>query len=308
MKFDTPATTNPIDQLKVVGQPLDRIDGRLKTTGTAPYAYEQHDACPEPAYGYVLGAGHRQGTHHRHGAERGQGRAGACWHRHRRECRQARQGQVQHGQAAGRPAGRPLPPGDRVVVAETFEQARAAALVIRWITRTEGRFDLARRQDLRLVAPTAARAAAHRTRPHRATSRPPSRPRRSSLTRPTPRPTSHAMMEPHASIAAWDGDSLTGLDLQPDDRLGPPPTWPRRSACHKEKVRLISPFIGGGFGGKLFLRADAVLAASAPARPAAGEGGAAAAADDEQHHAPARDHPAHPHGRDAGRQDHRDRA
>ena len=29
----------------------------------------------------------------------------------------------------------------------------------------------------------------------------------------------------------------------------------------KEKVRLVSPFIGGGFGGKLFLRADAVLAA-----------------------------------------------
>jgi len=25
MKFDTPATTNPIDQLKVIGQPVDRI-------------------------------------------------------------------------------------------------------------------------------------------------------------------------------------------------------------------------------------------------------------------------------------------
>jgi xanthine dehydrogenase YagR molybdenum-binding subunit len=29
----------------------------------------------------------------------------------------------------------------------------------------------------------------------------------------------------------------------------------------KEKIRFLSPFIGGGFGGKLFLRADAVLAA-----------------------------------------------
>ena len=36
MKFDTPATTNPIDQLKVVGKSPDRIDGKLKTTGTAP--------------------------------------------------------------------------------------------------------------------------------------------------------------------------------------------------------------------------------------------------------------------------------
>ena len=27
MKFETPATTNPIDQLKVVGKPIDRFDG-----------------------------------------------------------------------------------------------------------------------------------------------------------------------------------------------------------------------------------------------------------------------------------------
>ena len=56
MKFTTPATTNPIDQLKVVGKPTDRIDGPLKTTGTAPYAYEQHAVAPDAAYGYVVGA------------------------------------------------------------------------------------------------------------------------------------------------------------------------------------------------------------------------------------------------------------
>src|SRR5213075_1460332 len=56
MKFDTPATTNPIDQLKVIGKPTDRIDGPLKTTGTAPYAYERHDVAPNQAYGYVIGS------------------------------------------------------------------------------------------------------------------------------------------------------------------------------------------------------------------------------------------------------------
>src|SRR5215204_3876326 len=56
MRFDTPATTNPIDQLKVVGKPLDRIDGPLKTTGTATYAYEQHAAAPDAAYGYIVGS------------------------------------------------------------------------------------------------------------------------------------------------------------------------------------------------------------------------------------------------------------
>ena len=61
MKFETPATTNPIDQLKVVGKPVDRIDGPLKTTGTAPYAYERHDAVANPAYGYVVGSGIAKG-------------------------------------------------------------------------------------------------------------------------------------------------------------------------------------------------------------------------------------------------------
>src|ERR1700710_1638047 len=56
MKFDTPATTNPIDQLKDIGKPLDRIDGPLKTTGTAPYAYECHDAVPNQGYGFITGA------------------------------------------------------------------------------------------------------------------------------------------------------------------------------------------------------------------------------------------------------------
>ena len=56
MKFDTPAGANPIDQMKVVGKPHARIDGPLKTTGTAPYAYEWQDVVAKPAYGYVVGA------------------------------------------------------------------------------------------------------------------------------------------------------------------------------------------------------------------------------------------------------------
>ena len=68
------------------------------------------------------------------------------------------------------------------------------------------------------------------------------------------------MMEPHASIAAWNGDKLTiwtssqMIDWCTTDMA-------KTLGIAKEKVRLISPFIGGGFGGKLFLRADALLAA-----------------------------------------------
>ena len=61
MKFDTPATTNPIDHLKVIGHPTNRVDGPLKTTGNATYAYEWHDVFSAPAYGYVLGAGIAKG-------------------------------------------------------------------------------------------------------------------------------------------------------------------------------------------------------------------------------------------------------
>ena len=56
MKFDTPAGRNPIDELKVVGKPTDRIDGPFKTTGRAQYAYDWYDPKSKAAYGYVIGA------------------------------------------------------------------------------------------------------------------------------------------------------------------------------------------------------------------------------------------------------------
>src|SRR3954469_10746007 len=56
MKFDTPAGANPIDQLKVIGKATERIEGPLKTSGRAPYAYERHDVVKNPAYGYIVGA------------------------------------------------------------------------------------------------------------------------------------------------------------------------------------------------------------------------------------------------------------
>ena len=71
---------------------------------------------------------------------------------------------------------------------------------------------------------------------------------------------SHSMMEPHATIAAWNGDRVSVwtsnqmIDWTTGDlatTLGMP----------KDKVHLMSPYIGGGFGGKLFLRADTLLAA-----------------------------------------------
>jgi xanthine dehydrogenase YagR molybdenum-binding subunit len=67
-------------------------------------------------------------------------------------------------------------------------------------------------------------------------------------------------MEPHASVAAWDGDKLTVWTANQMINWGVQ-DMARTLGIPKENVRLVSPYIGGGFGGKLFLRADAVLAA-----------------------------------------------
>jgi hypothetical protein len=94
MKFDTPATSNPIDQLKIIGHPTSRIDGPLKTTGTAIYAYEWHDAFSTPTYGYVVGARHRQGANC---VDRPNPRESCLWrhqHRYRGERRKAWKGKI----------------------------------------------------------------------------------------------------------------------------------------------------------------------------------------------------------------------
>jgi xanthine dehydrogenase YagR molybdenum-binding subunit len=73
---------------------------------------------------------------------------------------------------------------------------------------------------------------------------------------------SHAMMEPHATLAMWDGDRLilhTANQMLNQGQQVVATTL----KIPVENIRLISPFIGGGFGGKLWVNADAILAAIA---------------------------------------------
>ncbi len=71
---------------------------------------------------------------------------------------------------------------------------------------------------------------------------------------------SHAMMEPHATIAAWQGDKLTLWTSNQMIHWGKEDIA-KTLGISAENVRLDSPYIGGGFGVKLFVRADAALAA-----------------------------------------------
>lgn len=71
-----------------------------------------------------------------------------------------------------------------------------------------------------------------------------------------------AAMEPHATTAEWDGEKLTvhmSIQILGDARQG----FANTLGIAKEDVRIVSPFIGGGFGSKLGIHNEAVLAALA---------------------------------------------
>src|SRR3954468_12481983 len=55
MEMNSPVGPNALDSPGVVGKPLDRVDGPLKVTGGARYAYEGQQG-PATTYGFVVEA------------------------------------------------------------------------------------------------------------------------------------------------------------------------------------------------------------------------------------------------------------
>jgi xanthine dehydrogenase YagR molybdenum-binding subunit len=259
MKFDTPATTNPIDHLKIIGHSTSRIDGRLKTTGRATYAHEWHDVFSTPAYGYIVGSAIAKGRISAMDLSRATTASGVIAIVTADNAGNLGKGKYNTAKLLGGPEIDHYHQAVALVVAETFEQARSAAELIKVAyDEAKGSFDLAGSRNGAKTAPESeggkpetsvgdfagAFAAA---------------PVQLDATYTTP-DQAHAMMEPHASIAAWSGDKLT---LWTSNQMI---AWTTGDVAKtlgipKEDVHLLSPFIGGGFGGKLFLRADAVLAA-----------------------------------------------
>jgi xanthine dehydrogenase YagR molybdenum-binding subunit len=259
MKFDTPATTNPIDQLKVIGRPTDRIDGPMKTSGTAPYAFERHDAVPDAAYGHVVGSAIAKGRIAKIDLADAKAAPGVLAIVTADNAGTLGKGDYNTAKLLGGPEIQHYHQAVAVVVAGTFEQARAAAQRIRIdYERAEGAFDLAAAKDSAIV-PKPTQGSPPDTAVGDFGSAFAAAPVQLDETYTTP-DQGHAMMEPHASIAAWDGDALTlwTSNQMIDWGVG---DVAKTLGIPKEKVRLISPFIGGGFGGKLFVRADALLAA-----------------------------------------------
>jgi xanthine dehydrogenase YagR molybdenum-binding subunit len=264
MQMNTPIGTNVLDveaRQGPVGKPMDRVDGKLKVSGGARYAYEWAQG-PATAYGYVveasIGKGRIKSIDTRL-ASRSPGVVLVLTYHNAPE-----QGSGNHHEA------HPVLTGPEVsyfgepvafVVAETFEQARAAAYLVRVsYDQSPGTYTL--RDGL----------ADART-PHGDGVAPPdttvgdfpgafsAAPVQLDVTYTTPLQ-SHAMMEPHATIAMWDGDKLilhTSNQMLNQGQAA----IARTLKMPVENVRLLSPFIGGGFGGKLWVNADAILAAIA---------------------------------------------
>jgi xanthine dehydrogenase YagR molybdenum-binding subunit len=261
MQFDKPATTNPIDQLKVVGQPIPRIDGELKTTGRAIYAYEWHDENIRYAYGYPVGSAIAKGRITSMDVSAARSADGVLAVVTSLDVGKREKGKFNTVNLFGGDEVQHYHQAIAVVVADTFEQARAAAALVKVdYAEEKGIFDLSEAMK-DAVKPEDAGGAPPDTAVGDFEAAFKAAPVSLDETYTTP-DHSHSMMEPHSSVATWDGDDLTlWTSSQMID-------WWRSDLAtilgiDKEKIHLMSPYIGGGFGGKLFLRADAVLAAFA---------------------------------------------
>lgn len=249
MKFDTSATTNPIDQLKVIGHPHDRIEGRLKTTGAATYAYEWKDVPPDMAYGFVLGAAIAKGRISSIDASRALATPGVLAVVTHENAGSLGKGEFYVQRFLAGPWVDNYHQAVAVVVATTFERARAAAQLVqvRYVEE-KGSFDLAAQQASAPVAPKTQFGGPPETSVGDFDQAFAAVPFKLDETYTTP-DHAHAMMEPHATIASRDGDRLTcRTSIQQTN-------WGLRDLAAtlgipKGNIRLVSPFIGGGFGGK----------------------------------------------------------
>ncbi|MBL8532972.1 MAG: xanthine dehydrogenase family protein molybdopterin-binding subunit, partial [Betaproteobacteria bacterium] len=271
MEMNEPAPPNALDENRqgLIGRPLDRVDGPWKVMGKAPYAFEVRETA-KPAYGCIVEATIAKGSIvaiDTREAERSGGVLLVLTHRNAprqgsynledKDDRFAR-ARPQLADATVRHYGQPV----AFVVAETFEQARLAAQRIRVRYAPKGgdfdleaslekaakpRSDDPRRQpDTRVgnfeqaFARAEVRIDQRYTTPFHA----------------------HAQMEPHAALAQWEGDRVT-VHCSSQLLESAQKCLAKTLRIPVEKVRIVSRFIGGGFGGKLPLYGDAILSAIA---------------------------------------------
>src|SRR6266700_4028368 len=256
-----------------LGKPTARIDGRAKVTGVAKYAAEYN--VPGIAHGFVVSSAIAKGRIKRiHTADAlaVDGVLDVFTHQHRPRLASSDEDYTDEVAPPGSPfralyddrilfSGQPV----ALVVAEEFEIARFAASLVRvdyerqaHVTDFEAQRERATgsKQD-RIPAPSTARGnAAQAFGRVKAEYRIPVE--------------HHNPMETFAATAVWEGDDRITVF---DKTQGPQNSRNYVAgvfAMPRDKVRVLSPYVGGGFGSGLrpqYQLPLAVLAARAPRRP-----------------------------------------
>ncbi|MEG3148301.1 xanthine dehydrogenase family protein molybdopterin-binding subunit [Sphingomonas sp. ZT3P38] len=244
----------------LIGAPIERTEGRLKVSGSAPYSAEYD--FPGLVYGVLIGARFARGTVTAIDASVAKAMPGVI------DVVSDLNTFLRNPQQAGTPKAPTQGVRDvryageivAIVVAESFEQARDAAAAVRVEHEpVAGRFDF-RQHRAEADRPADRLVPAHSTQGDVDSAMLKAR---FTVDRIWTTPSqSSAAMEPHASIAAWEGDQLTlhgsyqvvaHNRLQLADALGVKP----------DKVRLVARYVGGGFGSKLGIAPETVAAALA---------------------------------------------
>lgn len=258
--YNTPDKRNLLDTMKqgVIGKPLDRPEGPLKVSGTATYSAEwKIEGCAE---GVLVLADVPQGTVKAIHRDRVMTMPGVlAVLAHEAMVRRSTQG------TAGKAPAQDVQTVDyfaqpvALVVAETFEQARDAALALKVEYEPAGDpvpLD-PESPDAKVETPSdskpveggdldqAMRDAAFSI----------------DVEYDTPGHAS-AAMEPHATIAEWQDDQLILRGSYQMLAFNVKEIADCLSISPK-KVRIIAPYVGGGFGSKLGITHEAVAAAIA---------------------------------------------
>jgi xanthine dehydrogenase YagR molybdenum-binding subunit len=265
--------------MSIIGQGIDRVDGRLKVTGQATYAAEHK--LPRLAYGVMVLSTVPKGritAIDSAAIRRMPGVMVVMTHLNAPRLPKPKDEGSGAGKGQTKPDNKKQPPNPKlsllqddrveynaqpvaVVVADTFEHAR----------------DAARRLQVRYAAAPAQldfqQAKLHARRPEPQPERPSDTGRGNAerslqaastkldLTFTTPME-NHNPLEPHATIAAWDGDALTLYDST-QNVSGARRTAAQSLGIDPDKVRVVCPFVGGGFGSKGTTWSHVVLAAMA---------------------------------------------
>ena len=252
---------------KIIGQPIDRVDGRLKVTGAARYAAEFSlpHLCHAVMVQSTVSSGRIASLDVRD-AERSPGVLLVMTHQNAPQLPQ--KGRAAVNPPAGRVMsllqddvvsynGQPI----AVVVADTFERATAATSRIRATYAEQNAvldFAVAKRNP---HSPTSKGPTPHEVNWGDFAAGLSAAEVRVDAVYTTPME-HHNPMEPHATIASWDGDQLLLYDAT-QYVSGVRATVAKTLGIPHDKVRVADPFVGGGFGCKGSTWSHVVLAAMA---------------------------------------------